>query len=149
MNNSKLTITLDFKGRDELERIVAEIGKQHNIPVDIDISSAKIGVLKNINTSFKSLYNSAKLFTAQLGLAISGVEQIYSVLDLSIGSFVRAAQEQESAPQLSTLNSQLGEAPQLSTLNWAKPLNSQLSTLNSQLGEAPQLSTLNSQLSTI
>jgi hypothetical protein len=43
MNNSKLTITLDFKGRDELEQIVAEIGKQHNIPVDIDISSAKKG----------------------------------------------------------------------------------------------------------
>ena len=97
MNNSKLTITLDFKGRDELEQIVAEIGKKHDIPVDIDISSAKLGILKDMNKSFKSIYDSAKLFTAQLGLAISGVQQIYSVLDRSLGSFVRAAQEQESA----------------------------------------------------
>lgn len=97
MNNSKLTISLDFKGRDELEQIVAEIGKKHDIPVDIDISSAKLGILKDMNKSFKSNYDSAKLFTAQLGLAISGVQQIYSVLDRSLGSFIRAAQEQESA----------------------------------------------------
>jgi hypothetical protein len=97
MNNSKLTITLDFKGRDELEQIIAEIGKKHDIPVDIDICSAKLGILKDMNKSFKSIYDSAKLFTAQLGLAISGVQQIYSVLDRSLGSFIRAAQEQESA----------------------------------------------------
>ncbi len=75
MNNSKLTITLDFKGRDELEQIIAEIGKKHDIPVDIDISSAKLGILKDMNKSFKSIYDSAKLFTAQLGLAISRVQK--------------------------------------------------------------------------
>jgi hypothetical protein len=100
MSDAKYTITLDFKGRDELEKIIAEIGKKHNIPVDIDISTAKLGVLQNVNKSFKDLANTVRMFTTHAGLAISGVQQIYAAFDKVIGTFIRAAQEQESAQTL-------------------------------------------------
>ena len=97
MNNAKFTINLDFKGRNDLEKIIEQIGKEHNIPVNVDISKAEIGVLQNLNKPFKEAYESVRHFTSQLGLAISGVQQIYAAADKIMGSFVRAAQDAESA----------------------------------------------------
>jgi len=97
MSDTKFTINLDFKGRNDLEKIIEQIGREHNIPVNVDISKAKIGILQNLNKPFNAAYEGVRQFTSQLGLAISGVQQIYGALDRTIGSFVRAAQDAESA----------------------------------------------------
>lgn len=97
MSDAKFTINLDFKGRNDLEKIIEQIGKEHNIPVNVDISKAEIGVIQNLNKPFKAAYESVRQFTSQLGLAISGAQQIYGAMDRTIGSFVRAAQDAESA----------------------------------------------------
>ncbi len=97
MSDTKFTINLDFKGRNDLEKIIEQIGREHNIPVNVDISKAEIGILQNLNKPFNAAYEGVRQFTSQLGLAISGVQQIYGALDRTIGSFVRAAQDAESA----------------------------------------------------
>lgn len=97
MSDAKYTITLDFKGREELEKIIAEIGKKHNIPVEIDISKANLGVIAQKTSSIKGITESAMLFSSKLGFAIAGVEKAYATIDRTIGTLVRAAQEAESA----------------------------------------------------
>ncbi|HOH98860.1 MAG TPA: hypothetical protein PL188_11215 [Candidatus Cloacimonadota bacterium] len=94
---TNLTVSLNFKGRDELEKIISEIGKERSIPVEIDISKANLGMMKELSSGFKDIYNNARLFASQVGLAISGVQQMYRTLNATLGSFVRAAQDQESA----------------------------------------------------
>ncbi|MFA7640298.1 MAG: hypothetical protein WCY13_01285 [Candidatus Cloacimonadaceae bacterium] len=39
MDNSKLVVKLEFKGKEELQQLIAQIRKKNDIPVDIDISS--------------------------------------------------------------------------------------------------------------
>jgi hypothetical protein len=54
-------------------------------------------MMKELSSGFKDIYNNARLFASQVGLAISGVQQMYRTLNATLGSFVRAAQDQESA----------------------------------------------------
>lgn len=100
MSDAKYTITLDFKGRDELEKIIAEIGKKHNIPVEIDISKANLGVIQKKVMSMKGIADSAALFTSKIGFVIAGLEKAYAVFDRTVGSLLRAAQDAESADTL-------------------------------------------------
>ncbi|NLO43429.1 MAG: hypothetical protein GX106_00500 [Candidatus Cloacimonetes bacterium] len=44
MESSKLIVKLEFKGKEELQQLIAQIGKKYDIPVDIDIPSVKLCV---------------------------------------------------------------------------------------------------------
>ncbi|MDD3535708.1 MAG: hypothetical protein PHC50_06150 [Candidatus Cloacimonetes bacterium] len=95
MDNSKFVIKLEFKGKEELQQLIAQIGKQYNIPVDIDISTAKLGVFKEFEDRFRSLFESARQFSSQIGFAIQGIKQMYGVLDKVFGTVIRTSSEFE------------------------------------------------------
>ncbi|NLO44879.1 MAG: hypothetical protein GX106_08030 [Candidatus Cloacimonetes bacterium] len=95
MENSKLVVKLEFKGKEELQQLITQIGKKYDIPVDIDLSKVKLGVFKEFKNNFHELYTSARLFTTQTGLAIQGIKQMYSVLQQAIGPFIKTSSEFE------------------------------------------------------
>lgn len=95
MNNSKLVVKLEFKGKEELQQLIAQIGKKYDIPVDIDISTAKLGVFRQYENRFRGLSQAAVDFTSQIGFAISGIKHIYSAMDKTLGVFIRTSSEFE------------------------------------------------------
>lgn len=95
VNNSKLVVKLEFKGKEELQQLIAQIGKKYDIPVDIDISTAKLGVFRQYENRFRGLSQAAVDFTSQIGFAISGIKHIYSAMDKTLGVFIRTSSEFE------------------------------------------------------
>ncbi|MDD3535943.1 MAG: hypothetical protein PHC50_07355 [Candidatus Cloacimonetes bacterium] len=95
MDNSKFVIKLEFKGKEELQQLIAQIGKQYNIPVDIDISTAKLEVFKEFEDRFKSLKTSVMDTASQIGFAIQGIKQMYGILDKVFGTVIRTSSEFE------------------------------------------------------
>lgn len=95
MSDNKLSIRLEFKGKEELQQIIAQIGKKYDIPVDIDLSSVKMGALRELEGRFDALAESAKSWASQMGLVIHGIKQMYSVLDKVFGTVIRTSSEFE------------------------------------------------------
>jgi hypothetical protein len=95
MADTKFIITLDIKGKDELEKIIQEIAKEQKIPVDIDIQKIEEG--GKANNLLAASFEKVRLFSTKAGLAIHGAKEVYDVLNRTIGNFIRTAQEAESA----------------------------------------------------
>ena len=95
MENSKLVVKLEFKGKEELQQLIAQIGKKYDIPVDIDLSTAKLGVFKEFENRFQKLSQTVVGFSTHMGFAIQGIKQMYSVLQKAIGPFIKTSSEFE------------------------------------------------------
>lgn len=93
---NKLNIKLQFQGKDELDDIVKKVAESHDFPVDIDLGTIHQGIDK-INKSLDTPIGKLKQLTTQTGFAIMGIKQIYSALDNTMGSFIRAAQDADTA----------------------------------------------------
>lgn len=97
MSETRFVINLDFKGKAELVKILQEIGAERKIPVDVDLSKAKLGILRDLKQPLQDAFESFRSFATQAGFVISGVRQIYGVFEQTIGTVVRAAGEAEAA----------------------------------------------------
>lgn len=97
MNEAKFVISLDLKGKAELEKLIGEIGKEKNIPVNVDLSKAKVGALQELNKPFQNLVDKTRVFSSQAGIALFGIQKIYGVLKSTVGAMVGEAQNAESA----------------------------------------------------
>lgn len=97
MSETRFVITLDVKGKAELEKLIGEISKEKNIPVNIDLSKANMGALQELNKPFEALTEKVRIFTSQAGIALYGIQKIYGVLKSTVGKMVAAAQNAESA----------------------------------------------------
>ncbi len=95
MADTKFIITLDIKGKDELEKIIQEISKEQKIPVDIDVKKLEEGA--GANNKLADSFEKARLFATKAGFAIQGIKEVYDVLKRTIGDLVRAAQEEEAS----------------------------------------------------
>lgn len=96
MSENKLNIRLQFQNKEELEEIVRKVGAEHNFPVDVDLSQVRKGV-EGLTKSLETPIDKFKSLASSAGIAIFGVKQIYSVLDKTLGGFVRAAQDADTA----------------------------------------------------
>lgn len=96
MSENKLNIRLQFQNKEELEEIVRKVGAEHNFPVDVDLSQVRKGV-EGLTKSLETPIEKFKSLASSAGIAIFGVKQVYSVLDKTLGGFVRAAQDADTA----------------------------------------------------
>ena len=94
---SKLNIQIEFKGREELQQILAQIGKKHSIPIDADLSQAKMSIEQDLHDPLKKMFSGFKGAMAGFGLVMNGIRQAYDLFRKSVGVAINAAQEQESA----------------------------------------------------
>jgi len=97
MSETRFVINLDFKGRADLDSILRQIGAEHKIPVDIDLSKAKLGIIRDLNQPLKEAIEGFRAFTTHAGFVISGSQKIYGVLQSTIGRVVGAAAEAQNA----------------------------------------------------
>lgn len=97
MSDTRFVINLDIKGKAELDRILQQIGIERKMPVDVDLSKAKLGIVKDLNQPLKEAVEGFRSFTTHAGFVISGTRQIYGVLQSTIGRVVGAAAEAQNA----------------------------------------------------
>ncbi len=95
--SEKLIITLDFKGKEELQRIVETLLRKYNIDADIDLGSVAAEIQKNVTHPLTKV----KAQFAEWGLVLNGIKgtinTIGATYNQTVGTIVKAAQEQESA----------------------------------------------------
>jgi hypothetical protein len=95
--SEKLTVTIDFKGKEELQQIVETLLKKYNIDADIDLGSVAAEINKNVTNPLTKL----KAQFAEWGLVLNGIKgtinTIGATYNQTIGTMIRASQEQESA----------------------------------------------------
>ncbi|MDD2230275.1 MAG: hypothetical protein PHY48_12790 [Candidatus Cloacimonetes bacterium] len=97
MSDARYTITLDFKGKEELNSIVEKLLRKYDIDAEADFSKVAVGIEKNISSPMTRV----KAQFAEWGLVINGIQGALQTVGMAyektIGTMVRAAQEQESA----------------------------------------------------
>lgn len=104
MNNLELLIKLNISGQNEVEKLLHEVGKKHNL--DIDVDSSKINAeISKLTSPLQELKNNLVRGFSQVGLAISGVQQTIGLVRGAIDPFITASNVQEEA--VSSLNAAL------------------------------------------
>ena len=95
--SEKLIITLDFKGKEELQRIVETLLRKYNIDADIDLGSVAAEIQKNVTHPLTKV----KAQFAEWGLVLNGIKGTINIIaatyNQTVGTIVKAAQEQQSA----------------------------------------------------
>ena len=93
MDDHKLTIKINFQGKDEVEKLLNAIGQKYNIKIDSNIGQIN-AELKNMDKSLKGMYSGLKTHLGQFGFMMQGLAQFKKIADVVITDGIKAAQEQ-------------------------------------------------------
>lgn len=94
MQEISLSIKIDFPGKNEVEKLFTEIGKQHEVKLEADFGNIDASI-KRTSQSIGSYFERVKAEIAQVGFVIQGITNIANVVDRYIGGMVREAIEAE------------------------------------------------------
>lgn len=95
MSDLKLIIKFDIKGKNEIDQILAEISKKHNLTVNSNLGELH-SQIKTLESSASSVATNIGNIFSNLGFVIQGVKQVISVVKEFIGSFIKPAAEFET-----------------------------------------------------
>ena len=97
MSDTKFTIGLDFKGKEELNSIIAKLLQPYNIDAKADFGTISAEIDKSIISPMRKV----KTAFMEWGLVIDGIQgairTVGVVYDKTMGTLIKAAQAQESA----------------------------------------------------
>jgi hypothetical protein len=103
-SNMTFVITLQLKGQNEVEKLFDEVKKPHEASVSIDTTGVQSGI-ENLQNPIKNMVDNIKTGFAQIGLAISGVQQVIGLVRGAIDPLIAASNVQEDA--VTSLNAAL------------------------------------------
>ena len=90
----KLTISIDFKGREVVDELLGEIARKHKMDVEVDTGQLEASI-KQVNGGIKSFAANFLNTFSKIGFAIQGVQQSFRTLNNIIQSVVQPASEYE------------------------------------------------------
>lgn len=93
-SNMNLVITLKMKGQDEIEQLFSEIGKKHNIDIQLDTSKIQASV-NQLKQPIKDFGRNVMHSFSQIGFAISGIRQTFGIFQGMANTFVEPASQFE------------------------------------------------------
>lgn len=99
MQDLKLRIKFDFQGKNEIEKLFTEIGKQHNLKIDSNLGQINAEV-QNMDKSVKGAIDNMQSWLSKFGFALQGIQQIARGVKAVINETVGLAREQIRAERL-------------------------------------------------
>ncbi len=99
MQDLKLMVRFDFDGKNEIEKIINEIAKKHNLEVNSNLGEVKVDVEK-IGSGFNAIAGKISSLVSNVGFFIQGLSKAKAVLNTVINETVGLAREQVKAEKL-------------------------------------------------
>jgi phage tail tape-measure protein len=94
MKNIAVSIKLNFKGQNEVEELLAELGKRHDIDLNIDTSEIQAKI-KSVSNPIKEFGANLSRAFMQAGLVIDGMNRSLQLVQGDFNSVVAPASEFE------------------------------------------------------
>ena len=95
-NNLQFVISIDFKGKNEVEKLLSEVGKKHSMAVNVDTSQVRAS-LEKMKSPIQNFKENITQSFAKFGLAMGGVTSAINLVKGAFTELVQASNVQEAA----------------------------------------------------
>ena len=99
MQDLKLMIRFNFDGKNELEKIIDDVAKKHNLEVQSNLGQVKVDV-DDIGTGFTNVKDKITSMVTKFGFFAQGLSKAKEIINATIRETVGLAREQVRAEKL-------------------------------------------------